>query len=111
MSETDPIRRPGNDSDITSIAASQLEPLNAVVEATFSEMTRSVEEQLLRLSTDSRVVMRDMVDSILDDLTRLAAEELIKNPLERALGIGGTPLDGQGNDPVGSIIRRSFRNG
>ncbi|MEM9286308.1 MAG: hypothetical protein AAGA39_10520 [Pseudomonadota bacterium] len=111
MSETEPIGSQETNNDLTAAAASQLEPLNALVDATFSEMSRSIEEQLLRLSTDSRLVMRDMVDGILEDLASLAAEELIRNPLESALGTGVQTGAGRDGDALGEVIRRGLRNG
>ncbi|MEO1658898.1 MAG: phage tail tape measure C-terminal domain-containing protein [Pseudomonadota bacterium] len=111
MSETEPIRGEDTSGDLTTIAAGQLESLNALVEATFTEMSRSVEEELARLSSGSRVVMRDMVDAILEDLTRLAAQELLSNPLERALGIAGEKGTEAGGDAIGEALRRSLRNG
>ena len=106
MSETP--RAPTPDNELAEAAEAQLSPLAGVIEATFAEMSQSITEELDRASLSGRQSVRELVDGMLDDLTRLAARELIRDPLTRALGGGG---DEGGSSLFRSLIRRSVRNG
>lgn len=84
-----------------------LSPLSAAVEDTFTELSRSVTEELARLSVDGRLTIRGMVDEMLDDLARLAAERLIADPLRQAL----SGDDGVAADALETILKQRLRNG
>ncbi|MEM7740052.1 MAG: phage tail tape measure C-terminal domain-containing protein [Pseudomonadota bacterium] len=111
MSDTEPTVGQTTDTELTAAAANQLGPLSELVEATFTEMSRSIEDELVRLSSDSRTVVRDMVDGILEDLTRLAAERLISSAVGRSLANGTQEGVEAGGDVLGDLIRQELRNG
>ncbi|MEO1042130.1 MAG: hypothetical protein AAFX52_07550 [Pseudomonadota bacterium] len=111
MSDTEPTSGLSTDNEVVTAAAEQLGPLSELIEATFTEMSRSIEDELVRLSSDSRNVMRDMVDGILEDLTRLAAERLVSSTIDRSVGAGTQSAAETGGDALGDLIRRELRNG
>ncbi|MEM7517306.1 MAG: hypothetical protein AAF368_10335 [Planctomycetota bacterium] len=109
MSETQRTKAAPSE-DLAAIADAQLAPLRQLVEGTFAEMGQSITEDLARVSLEGRQSMNDLVEGMLEDLARLAAERLIQDPLQNALGsfFGG----GQGADKaVGNLIKGNIRNG
>lgn len=105
MSETQ--RAPRDSNGLAEVdVQTALAPLNDAVEASFVELSQSVAEQLARLSFDSRQSMEDMVEGILADLARLAAQ--------RAIGsIFDQPFTERqaATSALDSILRGGVRNG
>ncbi|MEM1381286.1 MAG: phage tail tape measure C-terminal domain-containing protein [Pseudomonadota bacterium] len=106
MSETP--RTQSVDTDLAESATTALAPLSDAVEASFVQLSQSIGEELARLSVDGRLSVRGMVDDILQDLARLAAQEIIGRPLQRALGREDSGLAA---NAVQTLLKRSIRNG
>ncbi|NRA29686.1 MAG: hypothetical protein HRU11_05425 [Parvularculaceae bacterium] len=87
-------------------AQTALAPFNEAVEASFVELSQTVGEQLARLSFDSRQTVQDMVEEILADFARLAAQ--------RAIGsLFNDPFTERQatSDALSAILRAGVRNG
>jgi hypothetical protein len=108
MSETERTTTPASEFEET---AREVEALAAMVNTTFTELGRSLTEELTRASTEGRQTIRDMVDGMIEDLARLAAEEIVRRPLERAVSEIFDPSDAMSGDVVESILNRQARNG
>ncbi|NNU16982.1 hypothetical protein HK107_11690 [Parvularcula sp. ZS-1/3] len=85
----------------------QLRPVAAAIETAFSELARSLTDELERASAEGRQSMRELADGVIEDLARMASQRLIGDPLSRAFG----GQDGKGSDIVSALIKRSMRNG
>lgn len=72
--------------DARRAAEEELAPLAEALTETFAEVGRSITEELEQAARRGRLTMQGLVDDVLADLARLAAEELVREPLERALG-------------------------
>lgn len=81
---------------ITELVENDLNPLAETVEQTFSALGESITDSLSSAARTGRGTIKSMVNDILADLSRLAAEELIRKPLEGALGdiFGGARAGG-----------------
>ena len=67
-------------------AAAELVPLADALTETFAEVGRSIERELEQAARRGRLTMQGLVDDVLADLARLAAEDLVRRPIEEALG-------------------------
>ena len=84
MSETErTAERLGEDA--RRAAQAELDPLADALTETFAEVGRSITQELEEAARRGRLTMAGLVDDVLADLARLAAEELVREPLERAL--------------------------
>ena len=66
-------------------AEAELAPLAEALTETFAEVGRSITEELEQAARHGRLTMAGLVDDVLADLARLAAEELVRQPIEQAL--------------------------
>ena len=67
-------------------AEAELGPLADALTETFAEVGRSITHELEDAARRGRLTMQGLVDDVLSDLARLAAEDLVREPVERALG-------------------------
>ena len=72
--------------DARRAAEAELTPLADALTETFAEVARSITEELEQAARRGRLTIQGLVDDVLADLARLATEELVREPLERALG-------------------------
>lgn len=108
MSETERSSAETEVPDLSAAAAAQLEPLSQLIEATFAELGQSLGEEMARMSTEGRRSIRDLADGVIEDLARIAAQRIIRDPLEDALGSSAQQA---GSGVLRSLINRSLRNG
>lgn len=108
MSETTRLE----EADLSEAAAKQLKPLAALVETTFTDLARSLTDELSRASSDGRQSISDLADGIIEDLAKVAAQRLVQKPLENALGGFAEEGANKAADRLfRSLIKRSARNG
>lgn len=111
MSDTQPIS-PSSSEDVYSVAEAQLGPVSQAIEETFTGLARSLSEELARASADGRRSISDLADGIIEDLARLAAQRLVAEPLQSALGSAvNRAAQSSGDRFLRSLIKRSLRNG
>ena len=84
MSETERSAR-GLAEDARRAAEAELDPLAEALTETFAEVGRTITRELEEAARRGRLTMQGLVDDVLADLARLAAEELVRGPLEGAL--------------------------
>lgn len=72
--------------DARRAAEAELGPLADALTDTFAEVGRSITRELDEAARRGRLTMAGLVDDVLADLARLAAEDLVRAPIERALG-------------------------
>ncbi|MCQ8184241.1 phage tail tape measure C-terminal domain-containing protein [Parvularcula maris] len=95
-------------SDLTSAAEAQLAPVAEIIETTFSSLARNLSEELARASSDGRASIAELADGIVDDLARIAAERLVREPLRNVFGTAGAEASGRLTE---TLFKRSVRNG
>lgn len=95
--------------EFVSSAEDGLGQLNNVVEASFVELSRTVGEELSRLSADGQITIRSMIDNILEDLASAAIGGLVQSPIDAFLG-KGLDRGAQAADDFADLLRRSSRN-
>lgn len=108
--QTDEVR-----TELKSLVEDDLNPLAETLQATFQEMSDSIVENLESAATRGKFSVRNMVDEILEDLARLAAEEFIRKPLLSLLtggGSGGTvpASKSQSAAQIAQLLSRAGRN-
>lgn len=108
MSETTPIPTPPDTDSLVSVTEQQLQPMAQAIESTFTELSRSLTEELARASSDGRQSISDLADGIIDDLARIAAQELVRKPLENVLS--GAAEEGSSR-LFRSLMKRNGRHG
>ena len=83
-------------SAVTELVENDLNPLAETLDETFSAIGESITDSLSSAARTGRGTIRSMVNDILSDLSRLAAEELVRKPLEGVLGdiFGGARAGG-----------------
>ena len=67
-------------------AEAELDPLAEALTETFAQVGQTIGRELEEAARRGRLTMQGLVDDVLADLARLAAEDLVRAPLERALG-------------------------
>lgn len=102
-------------AELTSLVEDDLNPLAETLQATFQEMSESIVDNLESAATRGKFSVRNMVDEILEDLARLAAEEFIRKPLLGLLtgggGGGGIPTSkSQSAAQIAQLLSRASRN-
>lgn len=82
--------------EMARLVEEDLNPLAENVEKVFRGIGRSITDELGSAAERGRISIRGLVNSVLEDLTRLAADSLIRQPLEGALGqiFGGSRAGG-----------------
>ena len=86
-------------SDLESRVRDDILPLADLLEEAFSRAASSIEQELAQVAQSGSLSMKAMIDEILNDLARLATDQLVRQPLEAALLtiLGGSGP--AGNDP------------
>lgn len=72
-------------SNLKSSIEDEIIPIADELEEVFKRVSRTIEEEMARAAKASAVSFKSMVEEIINDLTRLAVEEYIKEPLEKAI--------------------------
>lgn len=72
--------------DLERTVREDIVPLAAVMEESFASASRSIADELEKAARSGTLSFKSMVQEILADLAGLAAETLIRQPLEAALG-------------------------
>ncbi|ADM09677.1 hypothetical protein PB2503_08109 [Parvularcula bermudensis HTCC2503] len=113
MSETDP-RVPGLDDAALSqfgesfqrLVEEDVLPLTEVMQAAFAELGDTIGEGLSDAARQGQLSIRSMVEDVLRDLSRLAAERLVQGPLEGLAGraFGGGRAEGGAVDPTATYL-------
>ncbi|WP_306251003.1 phage tail tape measure C-terminal domain-containing protein [Parvularcula sp. IMCC14364] len=112
MSETSPTPDSAATQELTRAIREEMLPLADLLEETFTRTARHIEEELATAAKNGSLSFRSMTEEILNDLARLAAEELVREPIEnailRVLGQGGiNPGGSTGNSPGPQSGQRS----
>ncbi len=119
MSETER-RNPGaGPSEFERTVREDLLPLADLLEETFARTARTIEQELTEAAKSGSLSFKTMVEEILNDLARLAAEELIREPLENAIlrALGGNTQAGTRQSEtqiaatLAEALSRAGRNG
>jgi hypothetical protein len=97
---TEPETRPGAES---------VKAMTDEIDAAFTELSRSVSGELARMASDSRRSVEEMVEGVIEDMARLAAERLLEDPLRGGLDGGGSRREG--SRWLDILMRRTLRNG
>lgn len=100
--------------ELTSLVENDLNPLAASVRGAFQTMSETVLAELTVTAEAGKSSIKDMVDAILLDLARVAADELIRAPLENILGggIGGETAGagvGRSGTQTASLLARTLQ--
>ncbi|MCI5044185.1 MAG: hypothetical protein MRY72_05755 [Aquisalinus sp.] len=127
MSETNRTQTGGNNTtdDLTRTIREEMLPLADLLEETFARTARTIEEELATAARNGSISFRTMTEEILNDLARLAAEELVREPIENAIlrvlgqGAGSTspfPQSGQRSgaqsaEVLAKALSKGTRNG
>jgi phage-related minor tail protein len=94
MSETERVRIDTSEAseglaalseEMDRFVTGELNPLAEAVEETFGRMGRTVTRELSGAARTGRLSMKALVDDVLSDLARLAADGLVRRPVEEAL--------------------------
>ena len=64
----------------------EADPVARALEESFAEVGRTITRELEQAARQGRLTMQGLVDDVLADLARLTAEQLVREPLERAVG-------------------------
>ena len=117
MSETERAAA-GLGEDARRAAEAELAPLAEALTETFAEVGRGIERELEQAARRGRLTMQRLVDDVLADLARLAAEDLVRRPVEGALrGALGAALGTDGAfarsraQEAGRVIAAAGRGG
>jgi hypothetical protein len=94
--------------DAAAAAEAQLAPVAEVIETTFAGLARNLADELARASSDGRASIADLADGIIEDLARIAAERLVRDPLQNAFSGAATEASGRLAE---TLFKRSMRNG
>lgn len=71
--------------ELETMIREELAPAAAELEEVFRVMARSIEDELEKAARKGAFSMKTMVQEILNDLAKLAAEKIIREPLQNAL--------------------------
>ena len=84
--------------EVETLVEDDLNPLAASVEETFSALGQSIGDNLEDAAARGRLSVKGLVNDVLADLSRLAADQFVRAPLEEILGsvFGGARAGGGG---------------
>ena len=115
---------PNNNSEeieeLTRAIREDVIPLAEIMEEAFGRAAKTIEEEMAKAAKSGSLSFKAMVEEILNDLARLAAEELVRQPLEQAIlqilggegqGASAPPSSTQLSDTLAAMIQRAGRNG
>lgn len=82
--------------EMEAFVSNDLSPLATAVDDTFTSINRSIAENLSEAAEQGKLSVKSLVNDVLTDLARLAAEEFVRKPLENVLGdvFGGARAGG-----------------
>jgi len=72
--------------DLERTVREDIVPLAAVMEESFASASRSIADELEKAARSGKLSFKSMVQEVLADLAGLAADTVIRQPLEAALG-------------------------
>lgn len=90
-------------AELQSLVENDLNPLAEETDRLFTSLGRSITENLEEAAARGKLSVKGLVNDVLADLSRLAAEQFVRQPLENILStvLGGTRA---GGGPVSSGI-------
>ncbi|MEM9233269.1 MAG: phage tail tape measure C-terminal domain-containing protein [Pseudomonadota bacterium] len=91
--------------EFETLVEQDLSPLAQSLERTFEQLGDSIGDNLEKASVRGRLSVKSLVDDVLADLTRLAADQFIRAPLENALGDILGSIGGRGPGVPATVSR------
>ncbi|MGV6800755.1 MAG: phage tail tape measure C-terminal domain-containing protein [bacterium] len=94
-------------AELEQIIREDIAPATELLQETFSTLANTIEDELERAARRGELSMKRMVQEILNDLAKLAAQKIIREPLQNAIN---TILQGAIGGGLGAIAGRNAKN-
>lgn len=89
--------------DLERTVREDIVPLGAVLEDTFASASRSIADELEKAARSGKLSFKSLVQEVLADLARLAADSFIRQPLEAVLSQAASGLFGGSRAGGGAV--------